>query len=384
MKKRTKFPAGLSVLHLNTAHDWRGGERQVLNLALEFQKRGINQLVIGQPNSELEKRCVDNDLPFRGIPIRFELDLPAVGKILEALRSFPATVVHAHTARAHTIGLLLKKRAPHLKLCVSRRVDFHIRGFLSRKKYLSPLVDRYITVSHNVKKILISDGIDPEKIDVVHSGIAPNRYRDVPGTGRIKDEFGIRRSEIILGNVAALVGHKDHGTLLRALGHLPAPGVKIAGLTFPEYRLFILGDGKLKPNLLQLAERHDLLATGRVIFTGFRDDVLSFYKLMDIFVMSSREEGLGTAVLDALYFGLPVVATAGGGLPEMVDPERGGLLSPVGDDRALARSLERLILSPLLRRKMGAYNKKKVRQFDMQNVYRGTLECYRRVLENEI
>ena len=93
--------------------------------------------------------------------------------------------------------------------------------------------------------------------------------------------------------------------------------------------------------------------------------------------MSSREEGLGTAVLDAMAAGLPVVSTAGGGIPEMIVPESGGLLVPVGDSDALARALGRVLNDASLRAKMANFNREKVKEFSYQATAAGTLDVYR-------
>ncbi|MDH5657228.1 MAG: glycosyltransferase family 4 protein, partial [Spirochaetia bacterium] len=95
-------------------------------------------------------------------------------------------------------------------------------------------------------------------------------------------------------------------------------------------------------------------------------------------------EGLGTSVLDAMAAGLPVCATEGGGIPEMIDDGRGGFLSPVGDSERLSVSLEKLLKNSSLRKKMSLYNKKKVKLFSRQSTYRQTLEVYKKVISHEI
>ena len=370
------------ILHINTAKTWRGGERQVFNLALEQAEAGLPIIIVGQPGSELETRCQEKNLPFRGVKTRGELDFFGPGKIAAIAAEFQANILHAHTSKAHTMALRVKKKLPGLKLIVARRVDFHVgENFLSRRKYLSPLVDRYLTVSEKIREILIEDGIKPGNVETVYSGIDPARYTDVPDPEYLRREFQIKPGEVTLGNVAALVDHKDQDSLLRAMARLPGPGATdSAGEEMPVYRLFILGEGELEAPLKKLAGELGLFDSGRVIFTGFRTDILPFYRLMDLFVMSSKEEGLGTAVLDAMAFGLPVAAAAGGGIPEMIDQEQGGLLSPIQDPAALAVSLERLIRDAGLRESMGVYNLKRVEDFSMKNVHRKTLDNYRRVL----
>ena len=370
------------VVHLNTARSWRGGERQVLNLMRALAENGVRQTLVAQPGSDIAHRARSEGLPLEGITMRGELDLLAPRRIAKVARGIGANIVHAHTSGAHGLGLRVIGRLRQAHLVVSRRVDFAVAGnFLSRRKYLSKRVSAYVAVSRRVAEVLREGGIPASKISVVHSAIDPERYAGVEDADFLRTEFAVRPGEIIIGNVAALVDHKDQRTLLEAAALLPEPGVPTPTGPMPAWRMFVLGEGELRKALERRSRELGLDQAGRVIFAGFRTDVLSFYKLFQVFVMSSKEEGLGTAVLDALYFGLPVAATAGGGLPEMIDEGQGGLLCPVGDAAALAEALRRLIVDADLRVRMGTYNRQKARAFSMERVLQGTLDIYREVLK---
>ena len=130
-------------------------------------------------------------------------------------------------------------------------------------------------------------------------------------------------------NVAHLAGHKGQKYLIRAIPHVLA--------TIPKVRFFIIGQGELMSELQALSGS---LGIGHALtFTGFRNDVGAFYKLADLFVMSSVQEGLGTAMLDALSLGKPVVAANSGGIPEIIKDGQTGRLVEVGDSRALAKGI---------------------------------------------
>lgn len=370
------IPTG--VLHLTTAKTWRGGEQQVLYLALALSEQGIRQCIVAPPGSELASRARKEGLEVHEITILGELDFLAVRRIRRLALSQDFRLIHAHTAKAHSLGLLARRKSPELKLIVSRRVDFPARqNFLSRKKYQSPFVDRYIAISHNVKRILVQDGIVPERISVAYSGIDSTKFKKLPDSDYLRNEFHCQNC-MVLGNVAALVDHKDHRTLLEAAGILEELTDRSEG---PEHdwKLIIVGQGELEDMLRALVE--ELHLENRVIFTGFRQDVAAFLDLFDVFIMSSKEEGLGTAVLDAMAAGLPVVATSGGGIPEMVDHQKGGLLSPPRGPRHLAENIYRMMLKSGLRKRYGSYNRKKVKAFDYRNTALQNLEVYKQVLQ---
>ena len=370
-------PAGsdrpVRVAHLNTARDWRGGERQVFNLACSLKDHpGVEQWLVARSGSELARRGRLAGLQVQELPLRGEWDLWSGRRLARLLNAERVDFVHAHTAKAHSIALLALRHAPITRLIVSRRVDIPMRrGFFSRHKYHSPRIAAYIAISKNVERVLLADGIPPEKIRVVYSGIDLEPFvveKDPSVVETLRRELELPRGALVLGNVAALVGHKDQATLLRALAAISA--------ATPLHVLLILGEGELRDELEVLARRLGL-GHDRLRFLGFRQNIYDYYRLFDIFVMSSKEEGLGTAVLDAMAAGLPVVATAGGGIPEMIVPERGGLLVPVGDSDALAAALERVIKDASLRGRMAGFNREQVKAFSHQATAVGTFEVYR-------
>lgn len=404
-----------SVLHLNAARTWRGGEQQTLYLAQGLARSGIKQAIVGRPGSALEERAKQAGVEFIPMRIGSELDLLSAGRIRDLARSRGFRILHAHTAHMHSIGLLARMRAGDLRLVVSRRVDFHVRG-LSILKYKNGWVDRFIAISNNVRNILIQDGVPPEKISLAFSGIDLSRYKKLTGGPAIRREFQLGKT-LVIGNVGALVDHKDQRTLIRAYGLLPLPGTRIKygnkTVRMPETALMLVGDGDRAEEYSSLAaslpdvsvmigpetglasavtavgEKHQespRVAKGksasgkRIIFTGFRADVLSFFAAFDMLGMSSKEEGLGTSVLEAMACGLPVAATDGGGLPEMIDSNYGGFVTPAQDAEALAGSLQTLVLDAAMRRRFSAYNKKRVKDFSVEETVKGTLKVYREVL----
>ncbi|MCB1172842.1 MAG: glycosyltransferase family 4 protein [Leptospiraceae bacterium] len=376
----------IRIIHLNTARDWRGGERQVYNLLLGLQQNTqIEQMLIARTDSELARRARAEGIRVQELPLRGEWDYPSVRALRQSITEFQAAIVHAHTAKAHSLALWAchQHKSPPA-LIVSRRVDFPIkRNWLSRKKYFDPLVSRYIAISENIKNILLSDGINADKIDVVHSGIDLSRWAMKRSPARLQSELRLHPDVLVIGNVAALVGHKDQHTLIRTLAVLNQISKANPG-DLPAWRCFILGQGELENELTKAARELKLLyPEGPLQFLGFRPEIEEYYALFDIFVLSSREEGLGTAVLDAMAAGLPVAATAAGGIPEMILPEKGGLLAPIANAEALAHHLARLLKDDDLRRKMGQFNRKHVLRFSHENTCLGNLAVYQNVIQQQ-
>jgi glycosyltransferase involved in cell wall biosynthesis len=148
----------------------------------------------------------------------------------------------------------------------------------------------------------------------------------------------------VVGNVAALTGHKDHATLIEAMALLRPRA--------PETRLVIAGEGELRSTLETRVGERGL--QDRVVFAGFRRDLDRILPAFSIFCLSSHLEGLGTSLLDAMAFGLPVVATAAGGIPEAVEDGVNGRVVPPRDPPALADALAEVLGDEATRRRLGA------------------------------
>lgn len=370
-----------SVLHLNAARTWRGGEQQTLYLAQGLAKRGIRQAVFGREGSDLLERCSKSGIDFVASKIGSELDVFAGRRIARTARDQGFGILHAHTAHAHTLGLLAKLFAPELKLVVTRRVDFPIRG-LSGLKYRTSKVDRFAAISKNVLKIMTADGISPERISLIYSGTDTSRFRKLPDARPLLREFEIKKGEIVVGCVGALVDHKDQRTLIRAMSLLPQAGSRTRTKIMPPVTLLLAGDGELRQEYEEIARSVLGVPPGeraggrRIIFAGFRSDVPALLALFDIYAMSSKEEGLGTSVLDAMASGLPVVTTDGGGLGEMVDQGRGGLVSPAENPGALSENLRKVIQDAAFRKRASAYNRRRVNDFSVERMVESYVRLY--------
>jgi len=226
-------------------------------------------------------------------------------------------------------------------LIASRRVDFHVgKHVFSRWKYSQ--VHHFICASLAIQNMLIDDGIPHNRTTVVYEGIDLTLVDKAPQLD-VHKEFGIPIEAPLICNVAALTAHKGQRHLIDAAA--------LVVREVPEARFLIVGTGELKDTLKRQIRRLHL--ENNVILTGFRTDTLSILNGIDLFVMSSVTEGLGTSVLDAMAAGLPVISTRAGGIPESVVDGETGILVPVGDQTWLAQALVALLRAPTERVKFG-------------------------------
>jgi glycosyltransferase involved in cell wall biosynthesis len=178
--------------------------------------------------------------------------------------------------------------------------------------------------------------------------------------------LGIPADAPLAAHLGALVPHKDQATLVHAAA--------LARPRAPDLHWIIGGEGELRDELAALIARLGL--GGRVHLAGHLSDPLGLLAEAQFFVMSSREEGLGTSVLDAMARGIPVASTRAGGLPELL-AGGAGLLVPVGDPTALADAVVRLVHEPVLRDELASRARAVVRRFTAGRMAAEVLTVYR-------
>jgi glycosyltransferase involved in cell wall biosynthesis len=326
------------LLMINTERGWRGGENQLAVLVRGLPTDWLTMTVC-QPGSPLALELKKHGQPVAEIPMGGGGDLLAAWRIRALAKRVGARALHAHTSHGHALALTATI-GWNLPVLVTRRVDFPLkRGFAARWKY-GERVRRFIAVSQAVGDVLAAGGIPTERIAVIRDGVDPARLRDAVPT--LRQELGLDHAAVLVGCVAHLADHKDHRTLLAAWAQVERSA--------PHAHLALVGTGELEDELKQLAQD---LKLRRVVFTGFRSDVGSVLRSLDVFTLSSHLEGLGSSVQDAMLCGLPVVATRAGGLPELVRDGETGLLVPVRGVDALAQALICMTTSSDLRQRCG-------------------------------
>jgi glycosyltransferase involved in cell wall biosynthesis len=362
------------IVHLHTELGWRGGENQLFQLALGLKNAQIPQIIVCQSKSELESKAQDMGIQTHSMKMRGEIDLFFIREFKTWISQFQNPIVHTHSAHAHTLAFLAHKMGGKFKLIVSRRVDFRLsKNPLSIWKYRSSDVSYFLCVSRKISSILIMDGVDPEKVITVHSGIPIQKFSNLPNPDSLRKELGISNDTIVIGNIAALVNHKDQATMLRAISEID---------TSTPFVFLIAGEGKLEFKLKTLAET--LGIESKVKFLGFRNDIPTLLSLFHIFTLTSEEEGLGTSILDAMASGLPIIATNAGGISEMVVNDKGGFLSPIKDHKSLAIQFKTLIESKDKRKEFGIFNRKEVHRFSIENTISKTIQVYYSLIGNDL
>ncbi len=357
--------APLRVLMVDSERTWRGGQAQVLLLMKGLVEVGVEVHLAAPADGALCARTEG----LRVVRHGWKPDTIVGGARLRGIIARGAfDLVHSHASRAHGWAALarvgVRPRPIHV---VSRRVDFAPgRSVLAALKYRRG-ADAYIAISEGVRDVLVAGGIPPARVFLAHSGIDLDKFKHMRDASYLRDEFGVRDGERIVGSVAALAPHKAHADLLRAAARVCAqrPGV----------RFFLVGEGELRAELERLAR--ELGIADAVVFTGFRQDALELLSIFDVFVMSSYLEGLGTSIMDAQVLRVPVVATRAGGIPEIVEDGVSGLLVPARDPGLLADAILRMLNDDTLRAACVREAARRAAGYDYHTMVNKTLDVYR-------
>lgn len=356
----------MSVVHVETGRHLYGGALQVLYLAQGLQERGIKSVLMVPRGSEVAAAGRDRWLRVEEFPFRGEADVVALARMAARFRQADVELVHLHSRRgADTLGAVAATIA-RVPVVVTRRVDNREAEWIVGAKY--GLYRRVVAISAAVREVLVDQGVPRDKIALVRSAVEAGDWVHPVARRETDAEFGLVPGEPAGAMVAQFIPRKGHWVLVDALAIL-----KRRGMT-PSVVLF--GRGPMGEDVAELAEVAGVV--NQIRFAGFRTDLHKWLGSFDFCVHPPLREGLGVAVLQAGAAGLPVVGTRAGGIPEIIEDGRTGLLCPPGDAGALATALASILSDPAAARAMGGRARERIEsRFSVDAMVDGNLEVYR-------
>lgn len=296
------------------------------------------------------------------------------------VREHKIEIVHAHVARDYPLAALAVWRRRRAKLVITRHVLFH----LNRLHAITfRQARRVIAVSHAVERGLLAQKIFPErKITVIPNGIDFRRF-DATLQGFDREEFrrrmNIPQGSLLIGTVGELKRQKGHEDYLRAANIIAREEERahfiIAGADST-------GTGAHRAALERLIKELNL--TKRVHFTGWLDNVAPLMAALDVYLSASHTESFGLAIVEAMACGLPVVATATEGAREIIEINKTGILVPLGETEALARTVISLLDNPTARARLSQQARQAARErFGLEKMVTATEQVYREALNEK-
>jgi glycosyltransferase involved in cell wall biosynthesis len=344
------------VMWLMTRLNVGGPARQaaVLTKALGARNYRVELLVGSEAPSEgkLDDGLDAQLVPGLGRPVSPLRDLRAARFLMRRLRDRPVDVVHTHTAKAGALGRLAAHRAK-VPVVIHTFHGHVLEGYFSApvartitavERRLATWTDALVAVSPEIRDELLSLGVGkPEQWRVIPLGLDLDQLL-APGPTKQEARalLGLPQEGHIVGSVGRLVPIKDIECFLEAAASVARDR---SDVTF-----VVAGDGELRT---ALEERGEALLGERVRFLGWVFDLPALYAALDVVVLTSRNEGTPTALIEAGAAGRPVVATSVGGVPAVVEDAVTGILVPPGDPRAVAAAVLELLADEDLGRSLG-------------------------------
>ena len=354
-------------LVVDLGRDYRGGQHQALLLLHGLLARGHTPELIAVLDSLLALRAEESGIPVHSVyPGRRRLDAALL--IRRLVREQRVDVVHANEPHALTSAWLARAHRS-VPVVAYRRIALPLsRSSISLARYRA--ASRIVAVSHFVEKSVIESGLPANSIEVIYDGVEIPHEISRARREQARANFGIPPESPCIGNVAAFVPEKGHAILLRAFAKLRAQ--------FPGCILLLDGEGPEQTRLHELARQLQVLDA--VKFAGPVAEVREVFAASDVFAFPSHEEPLGSALLAAMAHGLPVVAIGRGGIPEVVESGKNGLLVNSLDPDALAAAIAGLLASPGEAQRLGKAGRETIRvRFSAGHMVDATLDLYERL-----
>lgn len=381
--ERCPVPPRRTLLRTRVAHvvlSLRPGglERVVLQLVEKVDRRRFEPIVVAlEEPGDLAGELARWNVPLHVFPRQTGLDQQALANLVKLFEDQRIAIVHTHNPSPHLYGSLaaaiVRQRGPLRPMVVHTK---HGRNHPRDKRRVlvnrlaTVFSDRIVAVSEDARQVALEvEKVDPHRLVVIRNGVETHRVCLGDGLDK-RRAWGIPERAFHVGCVARLSPEKDHATLIAAFAMLRK--------RLPEARLTLVGDGKLRSTLEDLARRLDVAEV--VKFVGYTDEVAEVLPSFDVFALASRTEGTSLTLLEAAAAGLPIVATRVGGNAEIVMDGESGVLVPDGQPEALAEALF-AVAQREDRREMGLRGREEVaRRYELAKMVAAYDTLYEEVL----
>jgi len=367
----TPTPRPLRIIHSEAATNFGGQEHRIFKEMLAMREAGHHLEAICQPHAQLTLRLRDQGFVVHTMPMDGQYNfVRGVLNIRQILKRGAFDVLNTHSRRDTIIAATAGRLAGTPLIVRTRHLANRVNSLLA----YTWLPHCVTTDSQFVRQQLIKKGVPSDRVETIYTPVlkqAPIEH------STLREELGLKSTDVLVGCVAVMRANKGHAELLHAMAPLFAMR--------PNLHLIIVGEGAPVFQQVQaLVQRLNL--QDRIHLLGRRDDIANVMTGFDIFCLATRLEASGMVFLEAATVGLPVVATAVGGVPEMLEEGRSGLLVPLDDEQGLRSALLKLIDNPELRKQMGREGYERIwvdpaSQFTPQALVRRTQEVYGRWLE---
>lgn len=331
----------LTILHTESSKGWGGQENRTLKESIGLKNLGARVIIACPPDSKLAKIGAENGIEIKTIKMENSISLPAIASLLKIIRDEKVNIVCTHSGKDSMLGAISGRISKMKPVIVRTR---HLALPITSKITYSLLPHKVVTVSDYVRKYLVeTEGIAADQVVSIPTGVDPGIFDPDSIKAVSKEELGIPADTRIVGTIAIFRRKKGHHILLDAIPKVLKE--------FPKTIFLFVGDGPQRKNIeRKIAE---LGITDHVKLPGLRKDIPEILKSIDLFVLPTLQEALGTSFLEAMAMRKPVVGTRIGGVPDVVMDGVSGVLVEPEDPAILAKEIINLLGNQDMMNKMG-------------------------------
>lgn len=383
-------PEPVRVMDLRGTYKGGGGpDKTILNSAVLHDRQRVDVLVtyIRQPDDhefQIPQMAAERGIRYTDLIDGSALDLKCLFRLRRLLRKNRIQVLHTRDDKTSLYGCLLRLLVPGLRLlhtCHSH-AEYGRKNFTSTKSWYKFRLRKWLmirlmklhhrpmlTISGNTRQRLIRGGMWPEDVAVLANGIDIDYWRREGVEPVLRKELGIAPDQLLIGTVARITYDKDLPTFFRVARQVVE--------RHPEARFVVVGDGYGDELTQARAEVAAMGLEEMIFFTGHRTDLKEVYASFDLFLMTSRTEGMPNTLLEAMALELPAVSTDVGGIPELAAEGETAILAGVGDVSGLAAGVCQLVADSELRCRFAASARHRIEErFDFAARVRAMEDIY--------
>ncbi|MFW6129714.1 MAG: glycosyltransferase family 4 protein [Atribacterota bacterium] len=351
------------IIHFDTGRKWRGGQNQVYLLIKGLKRYNIKQSLISPQNSPLSKKVKKLNIQTINLDPTNDMDFLSGIKLRRIVKRISPRIIHFHTSKSLGIGAL-SLGFTRLKKIYTRRVDLPISlNPVNVLKYRLP--DKIVVISDFIKRYFNRIGF--KKVKKIYSGVDTDKYKF-----KFNKQIG---SSPRVGMMGALdLKHKDYITFIKAARKVLEEK--------NEVEFWIAGEGKHRERIERFIKKSGL--QGKVKMLGFVKDTVRFFDSIDILVHTVNFEGLGTSIAQAMSFGVPVIGTNVGGIPELIEDRKNGYLIEKKDFKMTAQRIVNLLEKEDIRSRFADSGRAKIEKyFSAEKMSRDYFNLYRSLIKED-
>jgi glycosyltransferase involved in cell wall biosynthesis len=374
------------ILHIITRMDVGGSSDDTLLLATHMRPPEFDNALISGPTVDpvpnLAQSLARSGVPWIQVPslrrpVNLGRDLMALRELWRRIRTLQPDIVHTHSSKAGFVGRLAARLAgvrrifytPHGHIFHGYHGPLITRMLVGLERFAARFTERIVVLTDAEAEQHLAVGVGRrEQFVTIPSGVdlaeVRSQARRAP---HIRYELGLSATTPLIGSVARLVPVKGLRYLITAMPEILR--------RCPDAHLILAGDGDQRPGLEALSR--DLAVADRVHFLGFRRDAVAVTGALDVFALPSLNEGQGRVLVTAMALGVPIVATKVGGVPEVIQDHRQGLLVPAEDPGALSRAITTILTDQELATVLGMAGRTRAARFSSEIMLRRHADVYR-------